>query len=110
MNPLLIALAGLAALALQQSPGGYGAGSTRVTLRPGTYRLRFKSAKPQTNSLQDVWAIPHVLMNGTGLQSRFESMTVDQDPNFWWFTALSSYTGPDREIDLLPSMTLDRLS
>jgi hypothetical protein len=112
MDPFTVALiAGVAILAATGSQGAYGQGSTRYLLTPGTYRLRFRAAKPQTADLGTVWAIPHVTMSGTGASTRFESLTVDAaDPSYWWFTGLLEYAGAPKTIDLLPDMSLVKLS
>jgi hypothetical protein len=111
MDPITIAvIAGAIILATSsKTPGSYP-GATRFQLTAGTYRLRMKSMKPQTNDLSTVWAIPHVTMLGTGAGTRFESVTVDADPNYWWFTGILEYKGEPKTIDLLPDMSLTRLS
>jgi hypothetical protein len=112
MDPATIALlAGALLLMSSKGQGTYGAGSTKYTLTPGTYRLKFKSTKPQTDSLQVLWAMPQLLMGGTGLQSQFKGFRVDDiDPNYWWIEAQSSYAGATQTIDLFPDMTLEKLS
>ena len=112
MDPATIALLiGTLALIGSGGQGTYGAGSVKYLLTPGTYRLKFKTAKPQTNSLQVLWAMPQMLMGGTGLQSQFKGFRVDDaDPNYWWIEAQSSYAGATQTIDLFPDMTLEQLS
>jgi hypothetical protein len=112
MEPATLALIAAALLIVSsKGQGAYGEGSTKYLLTPGTYRVRFRSAKPQTDSLQQIWAIPHATMMGTGGQTRFESMAVDNtDPNYWWFTGLMSYAGNAQTIDLFPQMTVEKLA
>lgn len=107
MSEALLALLALGALAVGSKKKSASAVSGNVTLTPGNYLLRFKSAKPQTADLNVVWSMPQALMGGTGLNCRFDSLQVDRsDPNIWWFTALCTYAGPAKTITLLPEMTL----
>lgn len=105
MDPLI--LGGLALLAIAASRKGSSTTGAGFRLTPGNYLLRFKSAKPQTNDLNTIWSMPQMLMSGTGASVRFDSLQVDRaDPSIWWFTALMTYGGTPKDIQLLPDMTL----
>lgn len=109
MDPMTLAALAALAYLVTRNPQPYGEGSSSTVLTPGTYRVRFKAAKPQTNSLQDVWAIPNAAIGGV-MPVRFESLTVDSaDPSVWWFTGIGTYSGPPYSVGLLPGMTLQRL-
>lgn len=111
MDPATLGILALILLAMNaKKSGGSGTLGSSYNLTAGSYRLKFKSAKPQTNDLGVIWSTPHMLMAGTGAQTRFESLTVDQDPNFWWYTGLMTYSGNPQQITLFPDMTLEKLS
>lgn len=114
MNPLvpLLAIGAVMALSNKKSSPVYE-GGTRMTLEPGTYRVKMAVAPFATSTqLSSVFVMPHMTLVGLGGAAYFESLTIDPKnaAGNWTMTALFQYGGAAKTIDLLPGMSFERVS
>lgn len=114
MNLAAVLALAAGALALTSSkPSGVYEGGTRIKLRPGTYRLTMRVAPFATSTaLANAMVMPHMTIQGLGGAAYFESLKIDprNATANWTMTALYQYGGQEKEVDLLPGMTLSEIS
>ena len=99
---------GIAAGYLLSKSTPASAASSTVTLRPGTYRVRFPTAALDASvSLSSLFALPQVFLQGLGGVATFEALlTKGAD---WQVTALMQYAGPVKSVTLSPGTSVERL-